>query len=402
MKLDKKASGGFYIELNLNHFIFGRGKIMGKRTDFLYLSETDMRKAGVLNSEQCNDISAEVFRLLGTGDYIMGGFKHNEHGFGIEFPKETPFPNMPVAGPDRRFAAMVAYLGGDFNICGEKWYGSNIINPQRGLPRSVLMVMLNDPDTCEPLCLMSANLVSAMRTGAVPGVGARYLARKDAQTCTVIGCGPINKSCIKAIANEAKNLKKLYIHDVFPEKAKEFADWAREELHLEGEIAQSLEDGVRAGDIVSVAASRLKPLELHNEWLKAGATVILSGPAKADQAFWTENKLIFDNAKMHMAYMESATKSEDTDLERVYHTWIGGPVYCLIDQGILPPLTEAVSLGDIVCGARPGRQNDEDKYIFITSGMVVFDLGWGYTIYKKAQEMGLGQVLNLWEEPYWS
>lgn len=40
------------------------------------------------------------------------------------------------------------------------------------------MMMLNDKDTGAPLALMSANLLSAYRTGAIPGVGAKYLAKK--------------------------------------------------------------------------------------------------------------------------------------------------------------------------------------------------------------------------------
>ena len=120
---------------------------MGKRTEFLYLDEDDMIKAGVLDSEACVNTLDEMFQLLGKGEYIMGGANHNEHGIMITFPDNPQFEGMPANGPDRRFMAMVAYLGGRFKVCGEKWYGSNIINPSRGLPRSVLMVMLNDPDT---------------------------------------------------------------------------------------------------------------------------------------------------------------------------------------------------------------------------------------------------------------
>ena len=64
---------------------------------------------------------------------------------------------MPLDAPDRRFLAMPGYLGGRFHIAGMKWYGSNINNPQIGLPRSVLMVMLNNVETGEPVALMSTN-----------------------------------------------------------------------------------------------------------------------------------------------------------------------------------------------------------------------------------------------------
>ena len=158
---------------------------MGKKTEFLYLSERDTIEAGVLDAKKCIDNAEEVFTLLSEGDYLMGGSNHNSHGLGLVFPKESPFPNMPVAGPDRRFVAMPAYLGGRFDVCGNKWYGSNAENPKKGLPRSVLTVTLNDKDTGEPLAFMSANLLSAARTGAVPGVAARHLARKDSEIVAV-------------------------------------------------------------------------------------------------------------------------------------------------------------------------------------------------------------------------
>src|SRR4051812_34294168 len=115
-----------------------------QQVNFLYLSEPDMIEAGVLDTRHCVETIEEVFRLLSQGDYLMGGPNENEHGQMIWFPKEQRFPNMPVAGPDRRFMSMITYLGGRFNVCGDKWYGSNIANRDRGLPRSILMVTLND------------------------------------------------------------------------------------------------------------------------------------------------------------------------------------------------------------------------------------------------------------------
>ena len=139
---------------------------MEKCTKFLYLNEQETIEAGVLDSARCIDVEEEIFSLLSRGDYVMGGDKHNSHGIMLKFPKESEFPDMPLDGPDRRFMAMPAYLGGRFHVSGVKWYGSNIVNPQ-GLPRSILMVMLNDSDSCEPIALLSANLVSSVRTAVL-------------------------------------------------------------------------------------------------------------------------------------------------------------------------------------------------------------------------------------------
>ena len=98
---------------------------MGKRTEFLYMSEQDCIDAGVLDAPKCINNAEEVLVLLAQGDFLMGGPTHNSHGMYIVFPDSSPFPNMPTSGPDRRFVAMPAYLGGRFDLCGQKWYGSN-------------------------------------------------------------------------------------------------------------------------------------------------------------------------------------------------------------------------------------------------------------------------------------
>ena len=144
-----------------------------------------MIKAGVLNVKDCVRVIDETFQLVGEGDYLMGGPRENEHGMMIWFPDSPRTKRMPVTGPDRRFMSLIAYLGGRFHVCGNKWYGSNIENRKRNLPRSIHTVTLNDPDTSEPLAIMSGNLISAMRTGAVPGVAAKYLAHKDAKVVSV-------------------------------------------------------------------------------------------------------------------------------------------------------------------------------------------------------------------------
>lgn len=89
------------------------------RVDFLYLNEAEMVEAGVKDMHECVGVMEEVFALLGQGDYIMGGKNHNSHGILISFPDEPQFPNMPKNGPDRRFMAMTAYLGGRFHVAGE-------------------------------------------------------------------------------------------------------------------------------------------------------------------------------------------------------------------------------------------------------------------------------------------
>ena len=59
------------------------------KIDFMYLSEQDTIKAGVLDSKKCVDTIEEVFRLLSRGDYLMGGPKEKSHGVMLWFLKKT-------------------------------------------------------------------------------------------------------------------------------------------------------------------------------------------------------------------------------------------------------------------------------------------------------------------------
>ena len=372
---------------------------MGKKTEFLYLNEKEMIEAGVLDYERCIDVEEEVFKLLSLGDYVMGGDKHNSHGIMMKFPKESPFPNMPTDAPDRRFMAMPAYVGGRFNVAGQKWYGSNIINPERGLPRSILMVMLNDADTCEPIALMAGNLISSVRTGCVPGVAARHLASKNAKVCSCIGAGPVSKACFEGIIAGTKTLKELVVCDLFLEKAQEFADEMQEKYGITARATTSLEGAVRAGDIVSVAASPVKPIQLNNDWLKKGSLLIFSGRGNVDEQYFTSSKVIWDNTKMHEVYFDEHMLLPENER---FINGIAVQIYRFMYEGKLPPITEGVSLGDIICGDAKGRESEDERICFIASGMPVWDVAWGYELYEKAKEMGLGQNLLLWDEPYLS
>lgn len=370
---------------------------MSKKTEFLYLNEEEMIEAGVLNYARCIDVEEEIFELLSKGDYVMGGDKKNSHGIMMKFPKESPFPNMPLDGPDRRFMAMPAYVGGRFNVAGQKWYGSNIINPQRGLPRSILMVMLNDVDTCEPLALMSGNLISSVRTGCVPGVATRHLARKDAKVCTCIAAGPVSKACFEAIRIEAKNLEEVVVFDIVKEKAESFAKEITQKHGLKAWAADSMEEAVKLGDIISVAASSVKPITMCNDWMKKGSLLIFSGRCNVDEEYFSTTKCIWDNTKMHEVYYDEHMLLPENER---FINGIGVQIYRMMYEGKLPPITKATSLGDVICGTKSGRTDEDERICFIASGMPVWDVGWGYELYLNAKKKGLGQTLKIWDSPY--
>src|SRR3954452_12676412 len=120
------------------------------------------------------------------------------------------------AAPNGDFRAMPARGGG---LALLKWVTSFPGNPARGLPTVTGVICLSDAVSGEPLMLLDARSVTALRTGAVAAVAARALARPDARTVGIVGCGLHGAWTARALA--AAGYGPGVCHD--PDEARAFA-----------------------------------------------------------------------------------------------------------------------------------------------------------------------------------
>jgi ornithine cyclodeaminase/alanine dehydrogenase-like protein (mu-crystallin family) len=110
----------------------------------------------------------EAFVAYQRGEWVMPAKVY------LDAPPHGDFRAMPARG------AGLALL---------KWVTSFPGNPARGLPTVTGVICLSDVTTGEPLVLLDARSVTALRTGAVAAVAARALAREQARTVGILGCG---------------------------------------------------------------------------------------------------------------------------------------------------------------------------------------------------------------------
>lgn len=372
---------------------------MDAKIDFLYLSEPDMIKAGVKDMKSCVDVMEDILITLYKGDYVMGGANHNSHGCMIMFPDDPQFPGMPKNADDRRFMAMPAYLGGSYQMAGMKWYGSNVENKKVGLPRSILMMMLNDKDTGAPLALMSANLVSAYRTGGIPGVGAKYLARKDSRVVSIIGPGVMGKTSLAAFVSVCPNLDTVKIKGRSQRSLDAFTRFIREELpQIKNiEICDSVEEAVKDSDIISFTTTVRDDVSsfpyINGDWIKKGALISMPSAARFDDDFLAGCKLVVDNSKLYEAWEE----------EYPYPTYpqvqiIGTKFTDLKHDGKIEA-EDIIDITDIIEKRHPGRTSDDEIIVYSVGGMPVEDIAWGGTVYRNAVKLGIGIKLPLWDKP---
>ncbi|MBF7682583.1 ornithine cyclodeaminase [Acinetobacter sp. B5B] len=369
--------------------------------DFIYLSEQDMIKAGVTDMPTCVDTMEEMFGLLYSGDYRMAGANSDSHGAMITFPEHSPFETMPKPTADRRFMAMPAYLGGNFRTAGMKWYGSNIANREKGLPRSILMFALNDADTGAPLAYMSANLLSAYRTGAIPGVGARHLARKDSKVIGLVGPGVMGKTAVSAFVAVCPLLDSIKIKGRSEKSITDFTTWLKD-THPQIkniQVVDQIEDAVRDSDIVTYCNSGVMgDLETYtlvkHEWIKPGAFLAMPAYSDIDDSMNQKSvRKVLDNPGMYQAWYEEVPKPAHLQIPMV-----GMKFLDMVHEGKIQQ-EDLEDLGKIVSGESKGRVNDEEIIILSVGGMPVEDVAWGTVVYRNAIEKGIGTKLNLWQSP---
>ncbi len=374
---------------------------MYPKIDFLYLSEPDMIAAGVENMGPCIETMEEMLKLMAIGDYRMGGQNGNSHGCQVNFPDNPAFPEMPKNGPDRRFVAMPAYLGGKFDMAGVKWYGSNVENKKKGLPRSIHVLTLNDKDTGAPVAFMSANVLSAVRTGAIPGVGFKYCAPKNTKQVTIIGPGVMSRTALMAMMAVRPGIEKLKIKGRGKASLERYIAFAKERFPQIKSIESfdNIEEAVKDSDIIySAVTAKNGDLSqypyIDGKWVKPGALICSTAALRVDDDFMMPKvRNIADNPKLYEAWHEEFKPNAYMAISIP-----GVHTADLIAEGKMKK-EQLEPIVDILTGKAPARRSEDETILYSVGGMPIEDVAWGTMVYRNAVAKGIGKKLNLWEKP---
>lgn len=375
---------------------------MSSRVNFIYLNEQEMIQAGVKDMKKCIDSIEDMFVLVHKGDYRMGGENANEHGIRVSFPKTTEIEGMPTHKPDFRFMAMPAYLGGRFKMFGIKSYGSNPDNVENGLPRSILMMQLLDPITGTPLAYMSANILSAMRTGATVGIGARYLTVRNPKSVAIIGPGTMSKYTMDAFISEHPTINTVRIKGRSQKSIESFLDFCKKKYPqiTNYNICENIEEACKDADIIFYGTTNAAKYEdnpcVKREWLKKGALVISASALRVDTDFLSDPnvKLISDNYKMY----DEWGAGQPLPTQRNVSTLLGMGFYDAVTEGKITR-NQITDIGEIICGEKTARDDENQIILYAVGGMPIEDVAWGNDVYQVALEKGIGTSLKLWDKP---
>lgn len=273
--------------------------------------------------------------------------------------------------PDAFIHAMPAYLE-EARGAGLKWVSGFPRNLERGLPYISGLMVLNDVDTGFPLAVMDCTWITGVRTGAATGVAAKYLARPDATTAGILACGLQGRTNLEALACLFP-LARVHAYDIDSEAAAGFVEEMEAKLDLEIVPVRSPEEAVRSMDLVVTSGPILRnpsPSILPG-WLSPGS---FACPLDFD-SYWTG------------AALAEVDKLATDDLGQLeYYRSVGY-------FGDTPhPYAD---LGEIVAGARPGRESEVERTLSLNLGLAIEDVATALLIYEKARKQGVGIRLPL-------
>jgi N-[(2S)-2-amino-2-carboxyethyl]-L-glutamate dehydrogenase len=276
-----------------------------------------------------------------------------------------------------RIIAMPAYIGGEAPVSGLKWIGSKHDNPsRRGMERASGLIILNDPESNYPIAVMEASLISGMRTAAVTVIGARYLAKKGFERVACMGCGVIARMQLRSMLEQFPQITAIHLFDLNPEAARALADHLRETYpHVTFVIAPDAESAVRAGEVVITCTVVDQPY-IPYEWLQKGAFVSnISIMDVHKEVFIKADKVVVDD-------WDQANREKKV-------------INQLVLEGRFSREQLHAELGEILIGAKAGRESDEEVIILNPMGMAVEDIASAQEIYRKAVAENKGTRLPL-------
>ena len=302
---------------------------------------------------------AAVMHLDDYFEAVEGAFR--AHGEGRT---AQPMP-LHIEVESGGFHAKGAFVALDRGYVAVKVNSNFPGNPAKGLPTIQGAVLLYDASDGRLLAVLDSMEITSRRTAAASAVAARYLARPDAKTIAICGCGEQGRAQLAAIAR-VRPLKWGFAWDANREKAVQFAREMGEALGITVTAVPALNEATLAADIIVTATSSQTPF-LAPEHVRPGTFIAAIGadnPHKSelDPALLAGSKVVVDSLEQAatMGDLHHAIRAGEATRESVH-----------------------AELAHVVVGRKPGRTDDEEITVFDSTGMAIQDVASAAVAYAR-------------------
>lgn len=251
-------------------------------------------------------------------------------------------------------------------------------NPQKyNIPSNIGIMVLISIKTGVPLAVLDGTHITAIRTGAAGAVAAKYLARKNSQSVGIIGCGAQGRMQLLGL-NDIFEIKEVKVFDKIESQMEKYAEEMSSKLNLNVKAVSTPKDASKNVDILVTATQSTTPIVM-SDWISEGVHINAIGadtPEKQEL-----DPKIFKKARVVVDSIDQCRRL--------------GDIRFAILKGIINESDIYGELGQIVCGKKSGRDNDNEITVFKATGLAIQDVATSCMVYERAIQGKLGTYLDL-------
>ena len=274
---------------------------------------------------------------------------------------------IPLA-EGRMFGLMPGAMGEDAPF-GAKVISVYPENFAKGRQSHQGLIVLFDPATGAPACVVHAGEVTAIRTAAASAAATDALARPEARRLALLGYGEQAVTHARAIA-KVRPLEQIAVWGRSPERAQAFAAAMSAELGVPASAFAEAREAVAGADIICTVSAAKEPI-LKGAWVGPGVHVNVvgssyAGPVEIDNELVVRGRFIADSREGVLAQGAEYLKAKEAGLIDERHV-VG-------------------EIGQVFAGELEGRQNAFQVTIYKSLGPVVQDLASAWALFKAASD----------------
>jgi ornithine cyclodeaminase/alanine dehydrogenase-like protein (mu-crystallin family) len=230
------------------------------------------------------------------------------------------------------------------------------------------LVILFDPKSGAPVCVVHAGEVTAIRTAAASAVATDALSRKNSRRMAILGYGEQAATHARAIS-KVRLLDSITIWGRAPERASEFAERMQAELAVPVGSSGTVEEAVAEADIICTVTSAAEPI-LKGAWVRPGTHLNLvgsshAGPTEVDNDLVVRSRFIADSRE--------GVLNQGAEFLRAKAAGLIGDDHIVAE------------IGQVLAGDIAGRRSDEEITIYKSLGHVVQDLATAWFLYSQPE-----------------
>ncbi|MFJ8504866.1 ornithine cyclodeaminase [Streptomyces avermitilis] len=295
-----------------------------------------------------------------------------------------------TAGDSARSLILPAWAGNGYGYGYGYGYGCKIINAslgnhRHGLPRAAGLIVLNDPETAQPVCVMEGGRISALRTAGVSTAAVRAVCgREGIESVVFLGCGRQARVHHELLTSLFPAVGEVLLYDHDTLRAEEFADAVRAaHPQVAVTVVDHAREAVERARLTIAVTTTTKPY-VELDWLPAGGIFVnVSLDDAAESLLLGCDRLFVDDWNLVAADE---------------HRLLGALARAGLVSGPGEPAPTGgravdTELPDLLCGSIPRPIGEHDRTVVNPFGMGVHDIALASAVYARAIDTGAGITL---------